>query len=159
MAAIGERGKVESGISGTASGLKPFKAPPAAESLRRCATARVLVVDDGQDLCDLVCDILKLKGMESTSARDGRDGLARFRSGDFDVVVSDVHMPVMDGITMLRELKKISPDTPVIIAFGGEQEEADEAMAAGAFSVVRKPYDMMELVKEIRRALDTLPEH
>ncbi len=126
---------------------------PEAEAIRKSAQVRVLVVDDDQDMRDTIGMILEGKGYAASTAADGSEGLALFRAGAFDLVISDYHMTSMHGPEMFREIRKINPDVPLIIAFGGSREEEDIARAAGACAVLKKPFEIEALDKEIRKAL------
>ena len=76
---------------------------------------KVLVVDDNEDFCRNVTDILELKDYEVASAYDGFKGLELVKENGFDMVLMDVKMPVMDGVETYRKLKEITPATPVIM--------------------------------------------
>src|SRR5512143_2081364 len=130
------------------------KAPaPKAEGIRNQEQIRVLVVDDDGDMRDTLRDILQMKGYDAVSAPDGVEGLALFRSGGFDLVVSDYHMTSMHGPEMFREIRKIDAKVPLIIAFGGSREEEDIAREAGACVVLRKPFEIDALDTAIKKAL------
>ena len=76
---------------------------------------RVLVVDDNEEFCQNITDILELKDYEVVSAYDGFKGLEAVKEDGFDLVLMDVKMPVMDGVETYRKVKEIAPDTPVIM--------------------------------------------
>lgn len=130
-------------------------AQPSPEGIRG-TMKRVLFVDDERDIREILCEIFGGKGFSAAQAPDGREALSMFQSGGYDVVVSDISMPFMDGFELLRRVRKASPLTPVIIISGGSEDESRAALSAGAFSVVRKPFDLGELENEIIRALSSL---
>lgn len=115
----------------------------------------VLVVDDERDMCDLIVDFLGREGYEVEAAHTGPEALARVREQDYDVVVTDLRMPGMDGIEVLREVKALRPDVPVILitAFGSI-DLAIEAMKAGAFYFVTKPFKMRQLEALVAKAAE-----
>jgi DNA-binding NtrC family response regulator len=119
------------------------------------ASKSVLVVDDEVAMCDLVRDFLGGAGFDVDVAHDGRQALRKFRKLDYDVVLTDLRMPDMDGMALLQTIKEERPDTPVILltAFG-TIDRAIEAMRAGAFHFVTKPFKMKELEVLVTRALD-----
>ena len=75
---------------------------------------RILLVEDEADLSLIVADTLRGQGYDVVTAANGIDGLNKFRSGNVDIVVADVMMPKMDGFTMAREIRKISPSVPLL---------------------------------------------
>lgn len=113
---------------------------------------RILVVDDEQDYCDVLEMILESNGYSVESANNGKEALECLDNGSFDIVISDLKMPVMDGYELLREIKNREYDCEVIIltAFG-TIEKAVETMKAGAFTYVTKGADPEELLIEIRK--------
>ena len=116
---------------------------------------RILVVDDEQDYCDVLKMILEGRGYAVDTCNDGREALNLLEKGSFDIVVSDLNMPVMDCYELLREIKSRDYDCEVIIltAFG-TIEKAVETMKAGAFTYVTKVSDPEELLIEIRKIKD-----
>ena len=116
---------------------------------------RIIVVDDEQDYCDVLKMILEGRGYAVDTCNDGREALNLLEKGSFDIVVSDLNMPVMDGYELLREIKSRDYDCEVIIltAFG-TIEKAVETMKAGAFTYVTKGSDPEELLIEIRKIKD-----
>ena len=126
---------------------------PEIETLRR--HAKVLVVDDDSDLRETVCMILEMNGYSPAQAGNGAEGLSLFRKEGFDLVISDFHMPQMNGLQMLIEMKKLRSDIPVIIASAAADEgEREGFRAAGAFLILRKPFEIAELESAIDRALN-----
>jgi two-component system, NtrC family, response regulator HydG len=114
--------------------------------------ARVLVVDDEQKLGRLVAQMLELDGHEVLQAGGGKEALARLADSRFDVVVSDLRMPDVDGLAVLRAARARDPPPEVILmtAFGSA-ESAVEAMKAGAADYVTKPFSMDELRLRVGR--------
>lgn len=116
---------------------------------------RVLVVDDEENIRNLIAQILRREGFEIETVPDGARGLERAASGEFDLVLLDVRNPEMDGMTVLRELRRTDPSAIVIIVTGhGTLEMAVDAMRNGAFDYIPKPFKKDELLVKIRRALE-----
>ena len=116
----------------------------------------VLVVEDDKDLREMVCLMLEYSGFDVRSAVDGVDGLARLASEQPDLIVLDVMMPRMDGITMCRHVRE-TPETaelPIIMMSGKTQEEAiTDGLTAGANRYLRKPMSLDLLVQNIQDLL------
>lgn len=114
---------------------------------------KILLVDDEQDYCDVLKMILEAKGYTVIACNNGLEALNLMERDSFDVVVSDLKMPVMDGYTLLTEIKARKYDAEVIMltAFG-TIERAVEAMKAGAYTYVTKGTDPEVLFMEIQRA-------
>jgi len=118
-------------------------------------TGKILVVDDEENLCRILSLVLKDEGFEVEVANDGHKAVALLDKGAYECVLTDVRMPEMDGLALLREAKKRDPDQAVIVmtAYGNVQL-AQEVMRAGAFDYVIKPFDNDELVRTIARAVE-----
>jgi DNA-binding NtrC family response regulator len=126
--------------------------------------ARVLVVDDELRLGKLASEMLELDGHEVVRAGGGREALVRLAAERFDVVVTDLRMPEVDGLAVLRAARALAapPEVVLMTAFG-TAESAVEAMRAGAADYVTKPFSMDELRLRVRRlagqrAAETLSE-
>ena len=120
----------------------------------------VLVVDDEQGIRDLVTDILEGSGHTVVAAANGREAMTRLEARGFDLMVSDVRMPVMDGIELLEHVKERWPGLPVIMlsAFG-TIPQAVQAMRNGAFDFLEKPIQSPKALRGIvRRAIESARE-
>ena len=117
--------------------------------------AKVLVVDDDKLILRFLEEFLTQKGFEPTLATDGKEAESIFSSEEFDVVLSDVMMPDIDGIELLRRIKEKDPEVPVILitAFG-EVETAVEAMKKGAYDYITKPFNYDSLLLALKRAAE-----
>ena len=117
--------------------------------------AKILVVDDSSTVRDEVAGFLRKNGLDVDTAVDGKDGLAKLRSNPgVKLVVSDVNMPNMDGITFLKEVKKSAAHkfTPVIMLTTESQEEKKkQGQEAGAKAWVVKPFQPDQLVNAISK--------
>lgn len=116
---------------------------------------RILVVDDEQGYCDVLTTILNGQGYTVESCNNGKEALAILEKSSFDIIVSDLKMPVMDGYELLKEIKRKEYDSEIIMltAFG-TIEKAVETMKAGAYTYVTKGSDPEELLLEIRKIID-----
>ncbi|MFU8857902.1 MAG: sigma-54-dependent transcriptional regulator [Deferrisomatales bacterium] len=116
--------------------------------------AKVLVVDDDASLRRIVEYNLAQEGHAVATAASGDDALAALAKTRFDLVVTDIKMPGMDGMDLLRRVRAAAPDTQVImITAFGTIEMAVEAMKAGAFEYITKPFNRDELKLAVAKAL------
>lgn len=114
---------------------------------------KILVVDDNEEFCKNVTDILELRGYEVVSAYDGFKGLEAVKENGFDLVLMDVKMPVMDGVETYKKVKEIAPNTPVIMATAFAVEDLlKEALQQGAYGSLKKPIDFDQLFDLIQQA-------
>lgn len=113
----------------------------------------ILVVDDDRDICEVLTDVLKLEDYSVVVAHDGLKALDAARKSKFDAVLLDIKMPGMNGVETLKELKKISPGTPIIMitAFAVE-DMIRESIREGAFAALGKPIDFDRLFATIEAA-------
>ena len=117
--------------------------------------AKVLVVDDDKFFLQTLGDSLTEKGFEPTLAMDGEEAERRFGAEEFDVVLTDIMMPKVDGLELLRRIKDRDPEIPVIIVTGsGDDKIQANAWERGAFLYITKPIDYNFLNLAIRQAVD-----
>lgn len=115
----------------------------------------VLVVDDEQGMRSMLEWELSSQGMNVETAENGTQGLTMAAKKTYDLIITDITMPEMDGLKLLQEIQQVSPDTAVIIATGfGAVETAVFAMRKGAFDFILKPYDLAHLLSRIKKAVD-----
>jgi len=115
----------------------------------------VLLIDDDESLRRVMEFNLQEDGYAVETARDGREGLDRFRRDPADVVLSDVRMPEIDGMALLPQLKALAPDVPVILLTAhGTIAAAVEAMKRGAFDYLTKPFTRDQLRASVHKALE-----
>ena len=118
--------------------------------------AKVLVVDDEANLRKVLATMLRRTGYEVTVAADGEQGLAEFQKSGADIVVTDLVMPKVGGMEILRAVNSSSPDVPVIIITAhGTVDSAVEAIKLGAFDYITKPFDQAEIQAVIAKAART----
>jgi DNA-binding NtrC family response regulator len=116
---------------------------------------RILVVDDEENARMALSKILAFDGFDVASASNGVEALNFLRSKDVELIITDLNMPEMDGLTFLRELNRNHPDSNVImITAYGEVESYLEAMTLGAFEYINKPLKYDELKKVINKILN-----
>jgi len=115
----------------------------------------LLIVDDDESNLEGLEGVFAREGYQILLARGGKEGLARVRSQHVDVVLSDLMMPDMDGLDLLRSVKAVSPETEVILMTAyGSVPNAVEAMKEGAYDFVTKPFKRIQIVKGVRRAME-----
>jgi DNA-binding NtrC family response regulator len=113
----------------------------------------VLFVDDEEDYLTTLLKRMRKRHVNAAGVRSGKEALAHLAKHPTDVVVLDVRMPGMDGIETLREIKKTSPLTEVIMLTGhASLEVAREGMELGAFDYLMKPVDIDELLYKLEDA-------
>jgi len=117
--------------------------------------ATILVADDDAVARELLADALKQEGYAVESFASGEEVIARGRQGRVDLVLTDIRMGAVDGLTVLREFKRMSPDTAVVVltAFGS-LEGAIEAIKQGAYDYLAKPFKKDEIKLVVHRSLD-----
>ena len=120
------------------------------------AVEKILLIDDEDLILNFLSEALRAKNYDVTIAQSGRSGLALFQEQEFDLVITDMKMPDLTGIDILKKVKEISPSTDVIVitAFGSI-ENAVEAMRLGAFNYVIKPFTP----ESIEAVIDKANEH
>jgi len=118
-------------------------------------TARVLLVDDEEELRNSTAQALELAGFDVTALAGGEAALDLVGYGFSGVVVSDIRMPGMDGMTLMGRIRDIDPDIPVILFTGhGDIQLAVRAMREGAYDFIEKPFKTQHLVDVAARAVD-----
>ena len=119
-------------------------------------SASILTVDDSASIRLTTRVALSNAGYQITEAVDGMDGIAKLNDGQFDLIVTDLNMPNMDGLTMIRELRKMPAHMGVPVIFLTTESDNDmkqQAKAAGATGWLTKPFDPESLVKIVRKVL------
>jgi putative nucleotidyltransferase with HDIG domain len=116
---------------------------------------KILVVDDEEAIREVVSTLLDAQGYRCTACANGALGLESFRKDTFDLVLSDIVMPEMDGLKLLTELRSADPDVPVIMVTAMHDISiALEAIRAGAYDYILKPFEKDQLYLSVRRALE-----
>jgi len=116
---------------------------------------RILVVDDDKMLTDNLVEFLTKLGYQAFPAYNGKEGFAKFEQEDFQVIITDLKMPEMDGMELLEEMKKLDSDVIVIILTGfGTIESAVKAIKGGAYDYITKPIKFDEIEIVVNRAME-----
>lgn len=116
---------------------------------------KILVVDDEEAIREVVSTLLQAQGYYTTVCSNGRLALDAFRDDVYDLVLSDIVMPEMDGLKLLAELRMSDPDVPVIMVTAMHDISiALEAIRAGAYDYILKPFEKDQLHLSVRRALE-----
>ncbi|MCD9025214.1 response regulator transcription factor [Cohnella silvisoli] len=114
----------------------------------------ILVADDDANIRDLVCLFLRNDGLETVEAADGKEALDVYNSTPVDLVVLDIMMPIMDGWTLCRELRRSNPDLPLLMLTArGETWEKVKGFQFGTDDYLTKPFDPLELTVRVRALL------
>ncbi len=118
-------------------------------------SSSILVVDDEPGIRDLLAWELRGQGHYVVTAADGAEALEEIRRAEFDLIISDVRMPRVGGLEVLRFTKETAPETEVVIATGyAEIEYAIECVRQGAFDFIQKPFHTDDLLSTVSRALE-----
>jgi two-component system nitrogen regulation response regulator NtrX len=116
---------------------------------------KILVVDDEDSIRKTLREILEMEDYEVLEAKDGIDALAKVKQLKFDLVISDIKMPKMDGVDLLDKIHLLYPELPVIMISGhGDIDLAVDTVKKGAFDYIAKPPDLNRLLITIRNAID-----
>ena len=143
-----------------ASGLAAAPAASRAQRRRwRIPPARVLVVDDGPENRELVSLVLAEQGLWVEEAGDGQAALEQLAAASFDLVLMDMQMPVMDGFSATRELRRRGATLPIVALTANAMKGAEaQVLEAGCTAYLSKPLDIDALVEQVARLLGGTPE-
>jgi two-component system, chemotaxis family, chemotaxis protein CheY len=116
-----------------------------------------LVVEDSPMMRQLlVFALARIKKLKVTEAEDGVDGLRKLASGKFDLVITDINMPIMDGLKLVKRIRsdETHKDVPIIIiTTEGSQEDRQRAMALGATAYITKPIQAPQVIAKVKELL------
>ena len=116
---------------------------------------RILIVDDTKVIRDTLSDMLSVMGFEVTVAGSGNEGLSLFPKNSFDLVITDLQMPDLDGWTLALHVKDKSPNTPVVLITGSEKKKVMEKLKGSCVdSVVFKPFTLEDIQETVKIMLD-----
>jgi DNA-binding NtrC family response regulator len=117
--------------------------------------ATILIIDDEKAIRKTLTEILSFEGYKIDEAVDGEEGLKKFKEKTYDVVLSDIKMPKIDGLDFLQKAVEVNADVPIIMISGhGNIETAVEAVKKGAYDFIQKPPDLNRLLITIRNAME-----
>jgi excisionase family DNA binding protein len=135
-------------------GSRPAATPAPARPATGAARPRVLVVDDEASIRDLLSKTLALAEYDVDVAPDGRSALERMRLYPYDLLIADLKMPGVDGLTVIREAKRYKTDLPVIVITGFSTESsAIEALNLGVAGYLTKPFRVPQVLAAAAKAL------
>jgi DNA-binding NtrC family response regulator len=119
------------------------------------ANVNVLLIDDDRATRELLREVLQKEGYAVGEAKTGQEALAQAQAFRFEVILADLRLPDLNGIEVLRALRRLDPDLPVIVmtAFGS-METAVEAIREGAYDYISKPFNLTEVRLTVRRACE-----
>jgi DNA-binding NtrC family response regulator len=118
-------------------------------------TAKILIVDDEEGMRRLLARVLAKEGFETATAGSGAEALQQATAEPFDLVITDILMPGMDGLQLLQELKAFDPSLPIIVITAyGTVESAVQALRAGAYDYITKPFETDEIKLTVAKALE-----
>lgn len=117
---------------------------------------RILIVDDLDFMRSIIADIVKKAGYQvAGEAKDGLEALSAYERTQPDVVLLDIAMPRMDGLTALEKLKKLYPESKVVMCSSlGDQERIIKAISRGASDFVVKPFQRQRLLSAVGKAME-----
>lgn len=115
---------------------------------------RILVVDDEKKMRHILQLMLEREGLSAEQAENGKEALAKLKQKRFDMIITDLKMPVMDGMSLLEEAKRIDPDFPIVVITAyGTIENAVDAMRKGAIDYITKPFEEEQILITVKRCL------
>ncbi len=113
-------------------------------------SSSILVVDDNKDFADVFCDILKSNKYNAESCYGGEQALKKIKEAPVDIMFIDIRMPGMDGIETLKRIKKIFPETRVIMMTGYSVDEmVHKALEEDASDIIYKPFEIDKVLSLI----------
>jgi CheY-like chemotaxis protein len=114
-------------------------------------TLKILYVEDEIILRDTTCNSLKSLIKEIVVADNGKNGLEEFKNNKFDLIITDLSMPVMSGYEMIQKIREIDKIIPIIVttAYGSQNKEVESLTKIGMSDYVMKPVDIMKLIQII----------
>lgn len=114
---------------------------------------RVLIVDDEPDLLEMLAYDLESAGYKIETASGGNQALVKFKNNSYDLVITDIRMPDGDGLSLLKNVKAINADIPVLCITGFSDSSNQSIMNMGAFAVLEKPFDFKALHSTLLKVL------
>ncbi len=115
----------------------------------------ILVVDDEPHVVDILAKHLRIEGYAASTAENAREALEKIRQEEYSLLLSDIRMPGMSGLELLKEARAIAPDMAVVMVTAVlDREAAVEALKSGAYDYLVKPFDLDDVALSINRALE-----
>jgi len=119
--------------------------------------AKILIIDDDEKIIDLLMVPLEKAGHKITAAPDGLKGLAHMSLDPADIIITDIVMPDVEGIEIIRKLRRDYPDKEIIAISGYNINYLEAAAKLGAYQTFRKPFDVDEIVCCVNAILEEKP--
>ncbi len=114
--------------------------------------AGILVVDDNVGMCKTMSLVLRRKGYAVTTAKDGPEAIEKVKGESFDMIFMDIRMPVMNGVETYKSIKKLRPETAVVMMTAyAVADLVEEALQEGAYGVIYKPLDIENAIALIEK--------
>ncbi len=115
---------------------------------------RILIVDDQESMRDMLFDLLDMMGHDPTTVEGGSEALDKLKDGPVDLVITDLNMPVMDGMELMKEIKARQPELPVIVITGyGTFNTEKQVLSNGADGYIPKPCTIHRVQETVNAAL------
>ena len=115
---------------------------------------KVLIVDDEEDLIVTLVERLEIRGFEAVAVQTGKAALEQIQNNPFDVVVLDIKLKGEDGVEVMKHIKQIKSNLPVILLTGHMSKETnEEGLKAGAIDYIIKPINIDDLIVKLREAV------
>ena len=115
---------------------------------------KILLVDDEAEFVTTLAERLEIRGFKAEAAISGQQALELVKDRNFDAAILDVKMPGMDGLEVMKKIRELHPDVPVILLTGyGSTDDGVQGVNKGAFDYLMKPLDIEELISKIQEAL------
>jgi DNA-binding response OmpR family regulator len=116
---------------------------------------KILIVDDEVDLTTTLVERLEIRGIDAVAVQTGEKALEQVRGSNFDAVVLDIKLKGEDGVDVMKQIKQIRTNLPVILLTGHMSKEAnEEGLKAGAIDYIIKPIDIENLILKLREAVE-----
>jgi CheY-like chemotaxis protein len=120
---------------------------------------RILVIDDDNEVRELICTLLRRQGHDVTEAADGKEGIHSYRNNPVDLIITDLFMPVKEGLETIVDLRREFPELKIIAISGGNREGPGNylktAELCGASRIFQKPFDNAQLLAAVDELLVT----
>lgn len=121
--------------------------------------SRILVIDDDFEVRNLICEVLRRAGHEVDDAEDGQEGIHKYRNNKSDLIITDLFMPVKEGLETIIDLRREFPDLKIIAISGGNREGVGNylktAKLCGANRIFHKPFEIPELLAAVSELLES----
>lgn len=114
----------------------------------------ILIVEDESDLLQLCIDVFEIEGFNVIATSDGEEGLSAFEENHIDLVISDSHMPKMNGLELLESMEASLKKTPPFFLLTGDLEVTEEELKEkGATGLMAKPFNLDEILEQVKETL------